>query len=73
MPLHSAIKVTIPTSIAFYFNILSTCSVEYNSVTYQMTCIVSGNTVYIQDGLSIVIPKGSTLIIRIGLITNLLI
>jgi hypothetical protein len=51
---------------------LSTCYVTYNSVVYTMTCSVytGSQTIKVYNGLTTTVPKGSSVYIYFGPVTN---
>ena len=52
MPTLSAFEITYPSTISIE-NPLTTCEVEYNSITYTMTCTQAGNVISLTNGLTL--------------------
>ena len=69
MPALSTFEVTFPSTISIE-NPLTTCEVEYNSITYTMTCAQAGNVISLTNGLTVSVGSGEVLKLRIGIVTN---
>lgn len=60
-----AFVITYPPSVTITFP-LTTCEIEYNGVTYPMTCTNSGNTIKVVNGLSVSVALDDFLKVKLG-------